>query len=231
MTTIPRVLRALASAIVTAVLLSGCGGDGDPASVGAAAERDPGREVVGALVDAAAAGDAESMWNLLTEPSRRRHGGTLRQFEQGEAKRLRKALAPYVGGDLPVSVSENVDGTFGLVALSRGADAWATPLRLEGHVWRIELSGPLRIAVTGPPPRSTGRFANQVSIELSGLDGNGVTLLYLDGVTLDVRNFSARTTATAFANFASGIEPGRHTVTAFATSGDRAAARAWTFVR
>lgn len=217
--------------LAAAALLAGCGGSAtETTGATETSPPDPGREVVGALVDAAAEDDAETMWELLSEPSRRRYGSTLEQFEQGEAQELARRLAPFEAGELPVSVSENVDGDFGLVAPSRGENAWAAPLRREGEVWRVELPGRLEISISGPPPGSKGKFVDQIGVEVTGRSGGGTALLYLDGVTLDADVYPSPTSATVFASFADGVEPGRHTAVAFATSGANAAATAWTFL-
>ena len=220
-------------AVLLALVLAGCG-RGDTASNTATPSEtqapDPGRDVMSAFVAAAAARDAGAMWELLSEPSRRRYGPTLEEFETGEARALRRTLAPYAAGALPVEVSERIDDRFGVVALSRGKRAYASPLRLEGDTWKVELPGRLAIAVSGPPPGSKGKFADQIGVELVGRAGGGAAVLYLDGVTLpDPKIFSSPTRATVFANLPNGVAPGRHTVVVFATSGERAAARAWTF--
>ena len=105
-------------------------------------------------------------------------------------------------------MSEKIDDVFGLVALSRGKDAYATPLRLEGDVWRVELASPVRIDVLGPPPDSRGEFAQQIGVEKHGAGGAGIAVLYLDGVTLDAETFSDADSATIFANFESDAEAG-----------------------
>jgi hypothetical protein len=221
---VPRVALVL-SAVLT-LLAAGCGGDEKQA---APAAEDPGREVMQALVAAAADGDAETAWELLSQPSQRRAGPTLEQFEAKTFPELRRTLAPFATGKLPVQVSENVDGQFGLVALSRGRNAYATPLRLEGDVWRVELPGQVRIEVLGPPPGSRGKFVQQIGVEKHGPGGAGVAVLYLDGVTLDPQTSSGPKGATIFANFANPLEPGLHTAVAFTSAGGNAAARAWTF--
>ena len=182
-----------------------------------------------AFVAAAADDDAGTAWELLSQPSQRHAGPTLEDFEKKMFPELRRTLAAFAGGKLPVQVSERIDDQFGLVALSRGRDAYATPLRLEGDVWRVELPGPVRIEVLGPPPGSRGKFAQQIGVEKHGPGGAGVAVLYLDGVTLDPRTSSSPKGATIFANFANPLEPGLHTAVAFTSAGGNAAARAWTF--
>ncbi len=220
----PRAVLILAALL--ALSFAGCGGDDKKEE--AAAPPDPGREVMQALVAAADAGDAETAWDLLSEPSQRREG-PFEEFEQTAFPELRRTLAPFAKAPLPVEVSENIDGVFGLVALSRGGSAYAVPMRLEGDVWRVELPGPARIEILGPPPGSRGKFADQIGVEKHGPGGAGVAVLYLDGVTLDPRTASSPEGATIFANFVNPLKPGLHTAVAFTSAGGEAAARAWTF--
>jgi hypothetical protein len=221
------VLRAVVVAVFFSLLLTACGGDDKQAAPTAAP--DPGREVMAALVAAAADDDAETAWELLSQPSQRRAGPTFQEFERNEFPELKRTLAPFAGGSLPVEVSEKIDDEFGLIALSRGDDAYAIPLRLEGNVWRVELRSPVRIDVLGPPPDSRGKFAKQIGVEKHGAGGAGIAVIYLDGVTLDAETFSDADSATIFANFESDLEPGRHTAVAFTSAAGEAAARAWTF--
>jgi predicted small lipoprotein YifL len=223
----PRVLKAIAVLSAMSFALAACGSDGESTT---AAPPDPGRDVMQALVDAAAADDAESAWELLSMPSRERAGPTLEEFEENEFPELKRTLAPFAEDPLPVEVSENLDGEFGVVALSRGNDAFATPLRREGEHWRVELASPVTIDVLGPPPGSRGEFAKQIGVEKRGAGGAGLAVLYLDGVTLDAETFADADSATIFANFESKLEPGRHTAVAFTGAAGEAAARAWTFV-
>jgi hypothetical protein len=222
------VLRAALVVISASLLLAACGSDEEQPAPTAAA--DPGREVMEAFVAAAADDDAETAWELLSAQSQERVGPTFEEFERDEFPELERRLAPFAGGSLPVEVSEKIDEEFGVVALSRGEDAYATPLRLEGDVWRVELEGPVRIDILGPPPDSRGQFSQQIGVEKHGAGGVGIAVLYLDGVTLDAETFSDADSATIFANFESDLEPGRHTAVAFTSAAGEAAARAWTFV-
>lgn len=215
-------------AVAVSLLLAACGGDEKQAAPTPAP--DPGREVMAALVAAAADDDAETAWELLSQPSQRRVGPTFEDFERNEFPELKRTLAPFAGGSLPVEVSEKIDDEFGLVALSRGEDAYAIPLRLEEDVWRVELRSPVGIDVLGPPPGSRGKFVQQIGVEKHGAGGAGIAVLYLDGVTLDAETASDVDSATIFANFDSDLKPGRHTAVAFTSAAGQAAARAWTFV-
>jgi hypothetical protein len=221
----PGVIAILAFAVV----LAACG-EKNASSTKPTPPPDIRREVMSAFVGAVTAGDAEQAWSLLSKPSQRRVGPATTAFAKDALPRLRRTLVPFSQGRLPVEVSENIDNRFGILALSRGAHAWATPMRREGGTWRVELPGRLRLAVLGPPPGSRGKFSKQIGVESHGPGGAGLAVLYLDGVTLDPRVYSGPKSATIFANFANALEPGRHTAVAFVSTGSSAAARAWTFV-
>jgi hypothetical protein len=213
-----------------ALTLAGCGGDGgSPADSGSAKARDPGRDVMAALVEAAQRNDTRTMWALLSRPTARRYGPTYAAFKRTHAPALRRALLPFAGGKLPVQISENIGFGFGVVALARGKHAYAAPLRKEGDFWRVELGGPFRIDILGPPPNSRGKFLEQIGIETHGPQESGVALLYLDGVALDAKPYAGPRSSTVYANFEQKLTPGLHTVVAYASSGRYAAARAWTF--
>ena len=136
------------------------------------------------LVAAAAADDAKAAWPLLSKPSQRREG-SLAAFAKNTWPTLRRELAPFAGGALPVQISENIDDRFGVIALSRGKHAYAAAMRRTGPTWLVELPGPLRLDVLGPPPGSRGKFLKQIGVESHGHQGTGLAILYLDGVTLD----------------------------------------------
>jgi hypothetical protein len=213
-----------------ALALAGCGGgSGSPADSGSTKARDPGRDVMTALVEAAQKNDTRTMWALLSRPTARRYGPTYAAFKRKHAPALRRALLPFAGGKLPVQISENIGFGFGVVALARGTHAYAAPMRKEGDFWRVELGGPFRIDVLGPPPNSRGKFLKQIGIETHGPQKYGVALLYLDGVALDAKPYAGPRSSTVYANFEQKLTPRLHTVVAYASSGPYAAARAWTF--
>lgn len=213
--------------MAVAGVLAGCGGKTKEAAT-PTSPTDPRGEVMNAFVIAAATADAGTMWELLSERSQKQ-AGTVAEFEKTTAPLLRRQLAPFARGSLPVQVSENLDGVFGLLSLSRGPHAYAVPFRHEGNVWRVELPGRLRIGQLRPPPGSRGKFLSQIAVETHGPGGASLALLYVDGVTLDAKAYADPNSATIYANFASPLEPGRHTAVAFASTGTNAAARAWTF--
>ena len=81
----------------------------------------------------------------------------------------------------------------------------------------------------GPDVGSVTRV-QQIAFEIHGAPGGATAILYADGVNLRSREAVAGGSATVYANLESPLTRGRHTAVAFATDGDAAVARAWTFV-
>ena len=95
----PAVMRCMLLVVVAcSVTLAGCGGGEEAATP--STPRDLGRDVVGAFVEAAAQGDAETTWNLLSTPSQRRAGPTLAAFNQAPG-----GVAPATNGNINANVA------------------------------------------------------------------------------------------------------------------------------
>jgi hypothetical protein len=211
--------RAALLVALLAVVASGCGGG---------APDDPGAAVIAKLVDAAREGDAAAMWELLSPESRRRVGPTEQTFAANHAKVLARKLAPFADG-YELAVSEKITDGFGLVAIDHGRSAFAIPLRLDGNDWKVEHPGPVTVDVLGPRP-GTRQPVGQVGVEVHAPGGvSGVSLIYVDGSTLDARTYSGPKGATVFANLPELLPAGQHTAVAYADLGDEAGATAWTF--
>lgn len=216
--------------VVLAAVGAGCGGGGGAAPAETEERRpgDPGVDVVTRLVRAVRANDVAALWELLSEPSRRRAGGNLRAFGEKDAVELARQIRPFLTTGFDVVVSERITDVFGVVAVARDERAWAGALRLEDDEWKLELLGPVTIEVLGPRPGSRGSVG-QIGVEVHGRGAEGNALLYLDGVSLVVRAAVGPASATVFANLASRLAPGLHNAVAFASRGGNAAATAWTF--
>lgn len=202
--------------------VAGCGGGGQgvPTTAATSAKSaDPGRETMRTLVAAARARDQAAVEVLLSTRARRL---------PGEALRVLREARPFTSG-YRVVVSEKITDHFGLVAVEHWPEALALSLRLEGDRWKVDTGQPLEIQVLGPLPGQR-TVVGQVAVELHGREEGGAALLYLDGVTLIDKVAWGPESATVFANLDSKLERGRHVAVAFATRGDHAAARAWTFV-
>jgi hypothetical protein len=227
---------ALCGLGLAAALAAGCGGGekatAPPTSTTTARQpRDPGLDAVTRMIRATRTRDRAALWALLSEPARRRLGPTLADFRKGSAPKLERALRPFRKTGFHVDVSERITGRFGVVGISSGSHVYAAPLRLELGSWKLDLgrSPPLAIRVLGPDVGSVSRV-QQIAFEVRGAPGGATAILYVDGVNLRSREAVARGTATVYSNLESPLTPGPHSAVAFATRGDSAVAKAWTFV-
>ena len=221
--------------VLVSVLLAGCGGSDKAAPTTTSptttsAAPDPGKEAVDALLAAAAAGQTEAMWRMLSTESKDRLGPTLGEFKSGAGGELADSLGSF--RNPKVIVSERITPEFGIVAIDgrqNGKKAvYAVPLRLEGTSWKLELGGPVKIRVLGPQPGSRGLVA-QIAAAVSGPGGAGTAVMYLDGHTENPKVVGTSSNSTLYANFDQALDPGRHTVVVFASDGRNAGATAWAF--
>jgi hypothetical protein len=237
-------LGAVAAALL-ALALAGCAGgdertDGKtstgsspPAAGPASAGRDPGR-TLGAFVAAASEAKPAAMWALLARPSRARLGPELSEFRARAAKLER--TAGRAGGDgSELILAERISERWAVAAVARarphGYAVYAAALRLEDGRWRVEVADPLRIRAIRPDPdeRLPGT-RTQVAAEFRARDAITEAGLWLDGLAVPTQagGLSARY-FTAYGE-SGRLEPGRHSVVAFAGTPRHAGALAWTFV-
>jgi hypothetical protein len=220
---------------LVAALAAGCGGGEKAAapptsSTAVRQPRDPGLDAVTRMIRATRTRDRAALWALLSVPARRRLGPTRADFRRGSAPELERTLRPFRKTGFHVDVSERITDRFGVVGISSGSHVFAAPLRLEHGSWKLELGrNPLAIRVLGPDVGSVSRV-QQVAFEVRGAPGGATAILYVDGVNLRSREAVARGTATVYANLESPLTRGPHSAVAFATRGDSAVAKAWTFV-
>jgi len=235
-------LRRLAPLALLAALLAGCGGGGDaaPPTAVVASPRvttssgDPGKDAIDAFVAAARAGRADALWSMLSTATKRRLG-PLARFRQREAVDLAERLGSF--GRYDVIVSERITPEFGVVAIDgrrvvegrRERDVYATALRLEGSVWKVELRGPVHVRAVGPDPGAREDVVAQVAAAVSGQGGTGTAVVYVDGATETPKVYGTATNSTLVVNFQPALDPGRHTVVVFGTVGRQAAATGWWF--
>jgi len=237
---VSRAARAVALAALCAALV-GCGSDeklpairvGTP-QPGAAAPG-PG-EVVLRFVQAARRGDAEQMWALLSEPTRRSIGPGVTSFAKGTAPDLIKSFEDFRRGRILLSRRLEDAWAVGAVAGRYESDdgesdpaAYATALRHEGGTWRIELYAVV-IARLRPGPLGTTGDRPDVRAEAQAGDGVERMFLWLDGRAARVPY--ARTSAFTGELRGRPIEPlaaGDHAAVVFAQTGVTAGAQAWSF--
>ena len=223
----PLVLLLASLALLPA--LAACGGGGTRATTSStSAQPDPGRETLEAVLAASSKKDTAALWSLLSTPSRTRLGPTQAAFRQKSAAVLEHALAPFVGDTVRPLVSQRVSDRFGVVALRRGSNVLALPLRREQGTWKVEWGGPVAIDIGGPQPGSK-TLVGQVGVEIHAPGPPSIGLLWVDGQSVEPRVYTVRRSATVFANLLEALPPGVHSAVAYAQEGRDAGATGWTF--
>ena len=235
-----RIVWAVALAALCAVLAA-CGSEDELPTVHLDVEQ-PGSPdpeaglTVLRFVQAARRGDAERMWGLLSEPTKRSIGPGMLSFARGTAPDLYDSFADFRQGR--VLLSRKLDETWAVGAVTGSFEtedgdtepaAYALALRREDGKWRVELAG-LVIARLRPPPAETTGDRPELRAEAQA--GNGVErmLLWLDGSAARVPFLrTSDFTGEIDGRPESKIPPGDHTAVVFAKTPVTAGAQAWTF--
>jgi hypothetical protein len=186
-------------------------------------------DVLAAYIRAGAAGDTARMWALLSRPSRRRLGGTLPGFRDAYAAELEEEVGPLGTSRFRALLSEPIAGPWAVAEVAGPRGAYAAALRLEGVDWRLELRGPVHITPLRPEPNETVSGVSQLAAEARAREGLEQLGLWLDGRAVPGKYGGTNPNRLTLFTQPGEIEPGRHTVVAFVSAGDAAAASAWSF--
>jgi hypothetical protein len=244
----PKPSNRLLLSLVGIALLAGCGGgkgaqptttnDYPPAPPPptTTTSGDPGKDAIDAFVAAAHAGKADAMWSMLSTATRRRWGPPAR-FRNGTAIELAEGVGSFGNGAYKVIVSERITPEFGVVAIDgsrlaegrREREVYAAALRLEGEQWKLELGGPVRVRAVGPDPGARERVVAQIAAAVSGKDGGGTAVVYVDGLTENPKVYGTPSNSTLVVNYEPALDRGRHTVVVFGAVGRDASATGWWF--
>jgi hypothetical protein len=197
----------------------------------------PGR-VLARFVRAAAAGNPQEMWRLLSVPSQRRLGPTFTAFQNRVAPRLQRQVGVFVPGRSRVFLEEPITALFAVAAYGgrttvgegQPFGTYAVALRREDPGWRLELGGPVELEPLGPDPgeRASGTFQVAAGIEANaGIVEAG---LWLDGQAVPGRTSGVNAQrVTIFSESRGRIPRGPHAVVAFASTFADASALGWMF--
>jgi hypothetical protein len=228
-------LLSRAATVALVLSLGACsGGNGDSPKTDAAPPRpdDPGRALQ-AFVAAAAAGDAPRMWALLSTPSRALLGRDLERFRH-RARQLEQSAGRAGGRGSELIFAERITSRWAVAAVERmhrkSSDAYAAALRLEHGRWRVEAADPLRIRPLRPDPAERlRRPRTQLAAEFKARDAISEAGLWLDGRAVPTRAGGLGPSYFTAYGESGTLEPGRHSVVAFASTARDARAVAWTF--
>lgn len=240
-------MRLLAAAALAAAALAvGCsgGGSNDPAPAGTAAAAPPEQfgedQAVGdalrRFVEAAAAGDGDAMWALLSEGSRERLGPTRAEFSEELAADLERGLGSFGGTPYETVLSVTTESGWGVAAVAggriRGGEveyaAYAAALRLEDGEWRVRLGDPIDI-VNNEPAETTADRRPRVQFELNADMPVEEAGLWLDGAPLPATAGGTADAITIVATPEVPLAPGWHVLVVFGRAGNEATAGATPF--
>ena len=236
-------MRRAAALAAAALACSACGsGGGDEPRLRFSAGGGPGADaaapgqVVLRFVQAAAAGDARTVWGLLSAPTRASYGPTFDRFARGSAPRftddfervgtLRVVLSRALGADWAVGA---VVGRYTPEDGEPEPAAYAAALRREDGRWRIELGG-LVIERLDPGPNDETGPRPVVAAEAQAAGDVDRIELWLDGRHLTAPEQQADPfTARVHGVPDRALAPGLHVAVVFAATPDTAGAVAWPF--
>jgi hypothetical protein len=221
-------------ALVLVVLATGCGGgeESEPTRTVSA----PGIEApelgerLRSFARAAARGDDDAMFAMLTRPSQ----ASLEESFGEVALDLEDGIGTIAGGEL---VMARRVGEVGFAALvdervvddEREDYAYAVAFVREGGDWRIDLGAATVSALEPDPEEETGaRPELRARVETAGTVREA--LMWLDGEPLRAeRGADGPFVATLEADSPGELAPGRHVVVVLGTGPDAATAAAWPF--
>jgi hypothetical protein len=171
------------------------------------------------------------MWARLSRVSRRRLGPTLADFRRRGARGVRASVAPFVDGSYRVAVNAALGRRLGVVAIVSGGDAFGTPVRREGSVWKVELNPAFTIEAVRPLPRERVFRRTQLAAEVVAPRPIAASAMWFDGVPFEARTYWSRDgrRMSMWDEAPQPLRPGRHVVVAFASTRTEATASAWTF--
>ena len=181
------------------------------------------------LLEAARTGDEPAMWAALSRVSRRRLGPTLADFRRRGARGVRSSLAPFVEHRVVLNVT--VGPRLGVLAVVRGGEAFAVPVRRERGAWKVEIDPAFTVEAVRPLPGERVWRRTQLAAEVSApgkIDGAG---MWFDGRFFGARAYWSPSgmRMSMWGEAPQPLRSGRHVVVAFAATRSAAGANAWSF--
>jgi hypothetical protein len=202
-----------------------------PATAGLTID-DPGPgEALQAFVEAAAGGNPEAVWLLLTPESQERLGPTLAQFAERFGNDFQEGVGTFSGSPYGVAMSKRDEGGWGVAAIAgnrvrEGNEefaAYGAAFRLVGDQWLLELGAPIELTRLVDAP------VGVIQVEMAAdavIEGAG---LWVDGDALPARVEGRRADLVVEGELPPEAS-GTSVVVAFARTGDAASAGAFPLV-
>lgn len=230
------IVRLGTAAVLLSVLVSaGCSGGGDDAEPTATPPSTP-RASLTSFIEAVRARDEAAMWRVLSRASRARLGPSFAEFRSAGARELVQEVGSFRAG-YKVILVEQITLGFAVAAVAgeraiearREYGAYAAALRREQGEWRLALRDPIRLRILRPEPGEEVRRRTQLAAEISAGAPIEEAGLWFDGMAFPTRGGGVDDRHLTMFGEAPPLTRGYHTVVAFSSAGDSAAAVAWAF--
>jgi len=241
------VRRIALPAVLVTLVLAGCGGDGGsaPETVAAApappAKTYPQQPAAGELltrfVDAAAKGDTDALFSMLTARAQAVYGPTAAAFAKTVGKELTEGVGAFRRkGAFEVALSVQATPEWAVAVIAgrithegqTAYGAYGLPARKEGGAWKLELGGSVAFNPLSPDEQLTTDSTPQIATELSANEPILESAIWVDrtaiesSVSPDALLMSGAVTTP--------IPPGRHTAITFAATESSAGVNAFSFM-
>ena len=240
-------MRRIALPTVLATLaLAGCGGGGEsaPETIATAtqppAKTYPGQPAAGQaltrFVDAAARGDTDALFSMLTRRAQQVYGPTAKAF----AKEFGKELTEGVGAfrregafEVALSVQATPDWAVAVIAGhithegTTAFGAYGLPARKEGGVWKLELGGSVGFNPISPDEQLTTDSTPQIATELDANEPILESAMWVDRTSIEP--IVSPDSLLMNGEVTVPIPPGRHTAVTFAATESSAGVNAFSF--
>ena len=238
--------RIALPAVLAAVALAGCGGGGEsaPETVATAtqppAKTYPQQPAAGRLltrfVDAAARGDTDALFSMLTHRAQLVLGPTAKAFAKTFGKDLTQGVGVFGregAFEVALSVQATSDWAVAVIAghiIYEGTTeygAYGLPARKEGGAWKLELGGSVSFNPISPDEQLTTDSTPQIAIELNANEPILESAIWVDrtaiesSVSPDALLMNGEVTVP--------LPPGRHTAITFAATESSAGVNAFSF--
>lgn len=227
------------------VALAGCGGGGGaPETVETSpppAKTYPTQPAAGELltrfVDAAAKGDTDALFAMLTVRAQALYGPTAEAFATSAGQELTEGLGAFRrSGGFEVALSVQATPEWAVAAIAgwitnegqTAYGAYGLPARKQGGVWKLELGGSVSFNPISPDEQLTTDSTPQIATELDANEPVLESAIWVDRTAIvskvspDALLMNGEVTTP--------IAPGRHTAVTFAATESSAGVNAFSFM-
>ncbi len=239
-----RALTALPAVLAT-LALTGCGGGESAPETVPTVTQPPARtypqqpaagELLTRFVDAAARGDTDALFAMLTRRARLIYGPTAEAFAKTAGKQLTDAVGAFRReGSFEVVLSVQATPEWAVAVIAghithegeTAYGAYGLPARKEGGAWKLEVGGSVGFNPISPDEQLTTDSTPQIATELDASEPILESAMWVDRTPIEAIVSPDEMLLNGEA--AVPIPPGRHTAITFAATESSAGVNAFSF--